>query len=129
VLFNIYKWICYVILNSVIYYYYLCTGMAWNYILVTFKSQNILYCLMSGLWWVVFATCSNVCSWNSLCMSLNSWQWQKFYVYGLKSDDMSICMRLICFAYLDYMGDKEDHDQAVWNPSLYINNDVTALLT
>jgi hypothetical protein len=31
----------------------------------------------------------------------------KFYAYGLTSDNMSI-WRLKCFAYLDYMGDKED---------------------
>jgi hypothetical protein len=52
---------CYVILNSVIYHY-LCTGMAWNYILVSFKAFSTdEWPLTSGVSYSI-----NICSWNSL---------------------------------------------------------------
>jgi hypothetical protein len=118
-------WICYVILNSVIYRYYLYTaGMAWNYILVTFKtfSTDEWPLALMNLWCLCY---SNVCSWNSLCMLLNSWHdinWQELYlmcmdwqettwVYGVQN----VLHILIIWVI------KKIVKLSVWHPSLYIN--------
>jgi hypothetical protein len=63
--------------------------MAWNYILVTFKTFSTDEWPLIGFdEFVVFATVMYVP--GIVCVLLNTWHWQKLYVYGLTSDNMSI---------------------------------------